>query len=73
MIMMMIAEKKKKKKTTSMNELCGARRSSRREILSFNEADTESTCCSIQGNAGTGGSSTNYENVERVGGGGADE
>jgi hypothetical protein len=56
-----------------MNELCGARRSSRREILSFNEADTESTCSSIQGNASSGGSSTNYENVERVGGGRADE
>lgn len=59
--------------STSMYEFSGARRSSRWEILSFNEADTESTCGGIQGNAGTGGSSANYENVERVSGGGANE
>lgn len=63
MVIMII--EKKKNTCTSMYELSGARGSSGGEILSFNEADTESPCGGIKGGARTGGSAADDENVER--------
>ena len=56
-----------------MYELCGAGGSSRREILSLNETNPESTCHGIQSHAGTRGAAADDENVERVGRTGADQ